>query len=457
MSDARSSTVPTLGPTNDGMVGVVLGNYRILGAIRTGGMGTVYRAQHELLGRPAALKLLRPELTANEELVTRFFNEARAATAIRHPGIIEVYDFGYTPDGVAYLVMELLEGKSLDQALEHVGRFTELEAAAIARDIASALKAAHAKGIIHRDLKPDNVFLVPDLDGPTGGTRAKVLDFGIAKLADTSGHTQTGALMGTPLYMAPEQARAAGTIDHRADLYSLGCILYELLVGEPPFVAEGIGEVIALQMFAQPEPPSARQVEITPEMEQLVLRLLAKEPHERYQSAAEVISALAAVGASGDRRSFGLALPASRQLRIAPPLTPVPSPRGTFVAADAPPPARRSAMPIIAGALTIVIAGVVAAFLVLSESKPSGPDHSPPVGGEPTLHKPAPSTVPPPVTPSKPSAEDLIVVEDPEQPPPIKRRPIVKKVKGPTTTEGSPIELGLDDTPPPKQDLKDHR
>jgi len=449
MSDARSSTVPT----SDSMVGVVLGNYRILDEIRTGGMGTVYRAQHELLGRPAALKLLRPELSENEELVTRFFNEARAATAIRHPGIIEIYDFGYTPDGVAYLVMELLEGKSLDQALEHVGRFTELEAASITRDIASALKAAHAKGIIHRDLKPDNVFLVPDLDGPTGGTRAKVLDFGIAKLADTSGHTQTGALMGTPLYMAPEQARAAGTIDHRADLYSLGCILYELLVGAPPFVAEGIGEVIALQLFAQPVPPSARQVEITPEMEQLVLRLLAKEPHERYQSAAEVIAALAAVG-TGDRRSFGHALPASRQLRIVPPLTPVPSgPRVTSISSDAPPPAKRSAMPIIAGALTIVIAGVVAAFIVLSDSKPTaGPD---PVGVEPTPRKPAPSTVPPP---PRPSSDDIIVVEDPAQPPPIKRPPIPKKkVKGPTTTKGSPIELGLDDNSPPKQELKDHR
>src|SRR5262245_42276380 len=284
-------------PIDTELSGVVLGGYRIVSEISTGGMGTVYRAQHTLLDRPAAVKLLRSELTANAELVQRFFTEARAASAIHHPGIIEVFDFGYATDGRAYLIMELLEGQPLGDRLQaRGGRLGEIETAQIARGIASALTAAHAKGIIHRDLKPDNVFLVTDPDLPSG-ERPKLLDFGIAKLVDavSAHHTQTGALIGTPLYMAPEQARAAATIDSRADLYSLGCILYEMLVGDPPFVAIGAGEIIAMHMFTPPPSPSAR-VYTSPDMETIVMRLLAKDPHARYQTAAEVADALAAIG-----------------------------------------------------------------------------------------------------------------------------------------------------------------
>ena len=274
----------------DDFIGCMLGSYRIASVLSVGGMGTVYRAQHELLDRPAAIKLLRPELTESDELVQRFFNEAKAATAIRHPGIVEVYDFGYTEDGLAYLVMELIDGQPLSKVIAERGTFPELEAAQIVRTIASALKAAHAKGIIHRDLKPDNIFLVPDPDGREA--RVKVLDFGIAKLANPPKsdrrRTQTGVLMGTPKYMAPEQAREAAAIDQRADLYSLGCILYELLVGEPPFLAHGAGEIIAMQLFTEPEPPS-RRAPVSPEMERLVLRLLAKEPDARPQTAAALM------------------------------------------------------------------------------------------------------------------------------------------------------------------------
>src|SRR5205085_7095697 len=199
MSDTRITHRYTgAGAGDTSIVGAVLGSYRITSELSTGGMGSVYRAQHELLDRPAAIKLLRPELTANDELVQRFFTEAKAATAIRHPGIVEVYDFGYTEAGHAYIVMEFLEGEPLSRAIAARGRFPELEAASIARGIASALKAAHAKGIIHRDLKPDNIFIVPDPDGRE--SRIKVLDFGIAKLANppASDHrrTQTGVLMG---------------------------------------------------------------------------------------------------------------------------------------------------------------------------------------------------------------------------------------------------------------------
>src|SRR6266850_3803806 len=144
-------------PSTSPIIGAVLGNYRITGELSSGGMGSVYRAQHELLGRPAAIKVLRPDLTADDELVQRFFNEARAATAIRHPGIIEVFDFGHAPDGRAYLVMELLEGEPLTNRIAKRKRLSEVEAAQITRGIASALTAAHGRGIVHRDLKPDNV------------------------------------------------------------------------------------------------------------------------------------------------------------------------------------------------------------------------------------------------------------------------------------------------------------
>jgi serine/threonine-protein kinase len=397
-------TTPELGKS---MIGAVLGNYRVIAEISTGGMGTVYRAEHELLGRPAAIKLLKPDLTANQELVDRFFTEAKAATAIRHPGIIEVYDFGYTAHGYAYLVMELLEGDPLGKRLETRGRFTEVEAASIARGIASALKAAHGKGIVHRDLKPDNVFLVPDPDGP--GERVKVLDFGIAKLAGNAmpsrvHHTQTGALMGTPLYMAPEQARAAGTIDHRADLYSLGCILYELLVGVPPFVAEGMGEVIAMQMFAEPEPPSTRLVEITPEMEQLVLKLLAKEPHARYQTAGEVASALAALGARlSSRLSAPVMLAAeSRPFRV--------TNLGSTVLQHAPPPQveqKKSSLAIVAGIVTVAVAaGVIALVAMSSDSEPAAV-----VQPTEPAPSPAPAPAPPPPVPDKPAPPKPAPVE----------------------------------------------
>jgi serine/threonine-protein kinase len=276
-----------------GLIGTMLGSYRILGELSRGGMGEVYRAEHAVLERIVAVKLLHPELTANDELVTRFINEARAASAIRHPGIVEVLDFGHADDGRAYCVMEMLQGETLAQRIAQRGRLSEQEAAQITRGIAAALSAAHAKGIVHRDLKPDNVFLIPD---PDLGERPKVLDFGIAKLGERAPgdikYTQTGALIGTPLYMAPEQARAASHIDHRADLYSLGCMLYEMLVGEPPFVATGAGEIIALQMFGSAQRPSERVPGLSPALDHIVVRLLEKEPQDRFQNAAELADAL---------------------------------------------------------------------------------------------------------------------------------------------------------------------
>jgi serine/threonine protein kinase len=196
-----------------------------------------------MLGKPAAVKVLLPELSNNREIVNRFFNEARAATSVRHPGIVEIFDFGYMPSGLAYIVMELLDGESLSRVLVARGRLSEQEALVYTRGIASALAPAHAQGIVHRDLKPDNIFLVRDPD-MLGGLRPKILDFGIAKVTEAQriggvSKTRTGAVLGTPTYMSPEQCRGTGEIDARSDLYAVGCILYEMLVGRPPFALRG--------------------------------------------------------------------------------------------------------------------------------------------------------------------------------------------------------------------------
>ena len=277
------------------MIGRVLGSYRIVRELGRGGMGTVYLAEYTLLGREAAIKVLRPELSTNHALVTRFFNEARAATAIRHLGIVEVYDFGYDDDGVAFIVMEYLRGESLARRIGR-RRLEPTQALTVIRQIAAPLAAAHRAGIVHRDLKPDNVFIVAD-DEAAGGERMKLLDFGVAKLSAqmTSGeHAQSGVIVGTPTYMAPEQCRGVA-IDHRADLYSLGCILYRLLCGVPPFSGEGVGDILTGHIHLPPPSPSEKVPGLDPAIDELVVRLLAKRPEERPRSAEELVRAIDAI------------------------------------------------------------------------------------------------------------------------------------------------------------------
>jgi serine/threonine-protein kinase len=298
------------------MEAVTIGQYRVTGVIGRGGMGVVYAAEHALLGRPAAIKVLLPALSQQQDIVTRFFNEARAATAIRHPGIVEIYDFGWTPDGAAYLVMEHLEGETLSRRLGR-GLFRWHAALAVVRQIAGALGAAHAKGIVHRDLKPENIFLVSDPEVP-GGERIKLLDFGIAKLAgETSAAvhvTRTGAVIGTPTYMAPEQCRGV-PIDHRADLYAVGCILFELCTGRPPFVGEGTGDVLAAHIHIPPATLAASRVEVPALVERLLQRLLAKAPGQRVQTSDELIREIDAVTA--DVRAAATRASTSRSGRAA--------------------------------------------------------------------------------------------------------------------------------------------
>jgi TPR repeat protein/tRNA A-37 threonylcarbamoyl transferase component Bud32 len=288
------------------MIGQVVGSYRIAGVIGEGGMGVVYLAQHTMLERRVAIKVLLPEYSRDQDMVRRFFNEARAANAIRHPGIVEIHDFGFAADRRAFIIMELLEGESLQRRIDPShgrGWLPPASAVLIARQIAGALGAAHRAGIVHRDLKPDNVFLIRDPEVP-GGERIKLLDFGIAKLGDHSQvspheRTRTGIIMGTPTYMAPEQCRGAGQVDHRADLYALGCILYRMLCGRPPFAGMAEGETLAAHLHLPVERPRTLVSGLPADLEALVLRLLEKNPALRHQSTDELIADLDRLSVAG--------------------------------------------------------------------------------------------------------------------------------------------------------------
>src|SRR5262245_60522151 len=269
-----------------------VGQYRILRKIGAGGMGLVFLGEHTLLGRRAAIKTLLPTVAANREIVERFFNEARATSAIADPGVIQIFDFGYHVDGTAYIVLELLEGEALSARLDRLGVLPLGDALRFARQIAGSLAAAHARDIVHRDLKPENIFLVRDAEAQ-GGERTKIIDFGVCKMgAGDPMLTEVGAMIGTPVYMSPEQCRGSGDVDARSDIYSFGCLLFHLLTGRPPFVGDASGELIVAHI--EEPPPAAGQYvpELPPEVDALLACCLAKEPDERFASMTALYNAL---------------------------------------------------------------------------------------------------------------------------------------------------------------------
>jgi len=291
------------------MVGSTLGSYTIVERIGAGGMGEVYLAKHRRIERQAAIKLLLPALSRDPDIVNRFFNEARATSLITHPGIVQIFDCDVFEDR-AYIVMEYLQGANLSDALARRGPFDLGLAAWIIGQLAGALAAAHAKGIVHRDLKPENVFLAQDPMRP-GTTVVKILDFGIAKLSDRSSpasHTRTGSILGTPTYMSPEQCRGISSVDHRADIYALGGILFELLTGRPPFVKDAPGDLLIAHVSEPPPWPSSLARAVPPEMDRLVLRMLAKSPEDRPPTMEAVARELAPFRSGGEPAAPSLTL-----------------------------------------------------------------------------------------------------------------------------------------------------
>jgi serine/threonine protein kinase len=277
-----------------------IGPYRILAKLGEGGMGAVYAAEHTKLAARVALKVLHGPYAQSPEAVARFVTEARASARIGNPHIIEVRDLGELPGGGYYLVMELLEGRSLAQALEQDGPFSPERALHLLTQLCDALGAAHARGIVHRDLKPENLFLVARDGDPDF---VKVLDFGISKVLDEAwapkGMTRTGAMLGTPYYMAPEQVHGARDIDARADVYALGVIAFELLSGTRPFRAETFPALL-LEITQTPAPDLAKlRPGLPPVLVRAVHRALAKRREDRPESCAAWRAMLTAEAPSG--------------------------------------------------------------------------------------------------------------------------------------------------------------
>jgi serine/threonine-protein kinase len=279
------------------MVGKKINNYELRELVGDGAMGVVYLAEHPVLRRRVAVKLLKRQYLESPSLVSRFVNEARAAAAIHHPNVIEVIDVGMVEQEIPYIMMEYLEGEPLSRRLTRE-RLGVGKAVDIAIQAARAVAASHAIEIVHRDLKPENLFLVPDPMSP-GGERVKVLDFGIAKLRPDWGgsdgpKTRTGVIFGTPAYMSPEQCRGLNDeVDATTDIYALGCILYEMLCGKAPYTSVGWGDVLMMHMSDDIPVPSAENPRVPPAIDKVVLTALAKKKADRYPSMRDMHRALA--------------------------------------------------------------------------------------------------------------------------------------------------------------------
>lgn len=282
---------------SDALLGVTLSDtYVVERVVGEGGMGRVYLARHtRITQKRVAVKVLHPQYSSNTEVLARFQREAEAAAAVCHPNVLTVFDVARTPKGQPYLVCEYLEGSDLSERLKAEGKLTISEAVHIARQICRGLGAAHASGVVHRDLKPQNIFLTGDLPAAAPARpEVKILDFGLSRfLSGASGNqlTKAGVIMGTPSYMAPEQARAE-PVDHRADVYGVGAILYTVLTGRPPFLEDTPHETVLAVLHGTPPSPRALEPRIPEALEAVICRAIARDPNARYEDAAALERAL---------------------------------------------------------------------------------------------------------------------------------------------------------------------
>jgi serine/threonine-protein kinase len=389
------------------LINTTVGNYRVTKLLGEGGMGAVYLGEHPVIGRKVAIKVLHTALAADKDIVSRFFNEARAIHLIGHPNIVEILDFGQTPDGQPYFIMEFLTGESLNEIVSR-GPIGAPEVAVIADQMCRALSAAHAKGIVHRDLKPHNVQLIEK----DGAPFVKILDFGVAKIlaapdGSQSVKTRTGSLMGTPLYMSPEQCKGAGLLDHRTDIYSLGVMIYEMLAGRPPFMAEGIGELFAKHMLE--EAPSILDFapQTPPTMAAAVMKSLNKELDDRFPSMEEFRKGLLGeikVAATASKAPGMAKRPAATAAGLRPvnvATTMSPQAQSTTLSSatseiddEMAPPKKKTG--VIVGVGVGVVAAAVVAFVVMGGKSAEAPK-------APVAAAPAPAAAPPapPAAPAK--------------------------------------------------------
>ncbi|MFO0586172.1 MAG: protein kinase [Polyangiaceae bacterium] len=408
--------------------------YKIEELLGEGGMGFVYRARHKVIDKKIAVKVLRADLARDAEITDRFRQEARAASSIGNPHIIDISDFGDLPDGSTYFVMEFLDGKSLASLIDGKSELTVERICHIASQIGEGLDAAHQAGIVHRDLKPDNIFLItrgPDKDF------VKILDFGIAKVTNDGANklTKAGAVFGTPHYMSPEQA-AGATIDHRTDIYSLGVIMYEMTSGQLPFNADNFMGILTQHMYKAPVPiralvpvPDRPTIECPPALEAVILKCMSKKPEQRYQTMGELVLDLQKVKEGGVPAAVGEMMARSGGFNV--PADYFKHPQTSLVPATPPEPVRKMSRAVwVAGAVTAVaIVGGIFAFASMGAgSTGSGVTTvTTATASETTSTPPPPVTAPATTPPPAPKMITVLIDSDPS--------------KGTATVDGKTIQL----------------
>jgi Flp pilus assembly protein TadD/tRNA A-37 threonylcarbamoyl transferase component Bud32 len=365
-------------------------DWKVVDKLGRGGMGEVWLAEQRIVKTKVAIKLLRADVSNRESDVQRFFNEAVAVSKIKHAGIVKIFDVGFH-ESRAYLVMEMLDGETLSARIRRMKRLGIAQVADLGRQIASVLEATHAAGVTHRDLKPDNIFIVLDHE-LASKERVKVLDFGIAKLGERSTGVTTSTSMGTPAYMAPEQWNDASKVDGRADVYSLGCVLFEMWCGRPPFLPQSMGEACAMHLTHEPPRASSVVAAIPAELDELIAKMLAKAPADRpaIGEVTRVLGALAAAHPPTAAVATDQTLPAMTSAALAETVASQPG------VVSPPAIARARKRYLIAGGCALALAGAAAIYLAVArKSEHAAPLREPAYGLQTiaTFRDPTPSTI----------------------------------------------------------------